>query len=163
MSGGWWGRRRRKKELLARRLAVDRKLQGRLGFVIFAAALAAGGAAGGTGVVRAEEKAKAGGPVSFHKQIRPILQSQCQGCHQPAKAGGKLVLTSYAGLAKGGEQGDTVVAGEAEGGGGGGENSGGRPGAADRIGGEPPPVYRVPPVISALVYAPDGKTLAVSG
>ena len=26
--------------------------------------------------------------VSYDKQVRPILQSHCQGCHQPAKAGG---------------------------------------------------------------------------
>jgi WD40 repeat protein/mono/diheme cytochrome c family protein len=44
-------------------------------------------------------------PVSFYRQVRPLLQRQCSGCHQPAKAGGKLVLTSYAALKAGGEQG----------------------------------------------------------
>ena len=29
-------------------------------------------------------------PVSYEKQIRPIIQAQCLGCHQPAKAGGRL-------------------------------------------------------------------------
>ena len=33
--------------------------------------------------------------VSYDKQIRPILQAQCQGCHQPAKAGGGYVMTSF--------------------------------------------------------------------
>ena len=33
----------------------------------------------------------------------------------------------------------------------------------DTISPRQPPVYTVPPVISALVYSPDGKTLAVSG
>ena len=33
----------------------------------------------------------ASGPkVSYDKQIRPIFQAQCQGCHQPAKAGRRL-------------------------------------------------------------------------
>ncbi|MFO0981358.1 MAG: c-type cytochrome domain-containing protein [Planctomycetota bacterium] len=34
-------------------------------------------------------------PVSFFRGVRPILQSHCAGCHQPAKAGGKVVLTGY--------------------------------------------------------------------
>src|SRR5687767_13588697 len=34
-------------------------------------------------------------PVSYHKQIWPVVQRQCQGCHQPAKQGGKLVMVSY--------------------------------------------------------------------
>ena len=33
----------------------------------------------------------------------------------------------------------------------------------DTISPSQPPVYTVPPVISALAYSPDGKTLAVSG
>jgi hypothetical protein len=48
-------------------------------------------------------------PVSFHKQIWPILQRRCQGCHQPAKNGGELLLTSFADLAKGGGSGPVVV------------------------------------------------------
>ncbi len=50
--------------------------------------------------------AKADGPakkISFHRDIRPILRVHCQGCHQPAKPMGKLVLTSYAELKQGGE------------------------------------------------------------
>jgi WD40 repeat protein len=41
--------------------------------------------------------------VSFHRDIRPILRVHCQGCHQPAKPMGKLVLTSYGELKQGGE------------------------------------------------------------
>jgi WD40 repeat protein len=41
-------------------------------------------------------------PVSFHGQVRPILQQHCQGCHQPAKAGGKLIVTSHDQLLKSG-------------------------------------------------------------
>lgn len=55
---------------------------------------------------------KAAEPVSFYRQVRPILQRTCSGCHQPAKAGGKLVLTSYAGLQKGGDNGAGVIAGK---------------------------------------------------
>jgi WD40 repeat protein len=53
----------------------------------------------------ADEKPVATGSVSFYRQVRPILQRNCTGCHQPAKAGGKLILTSYAGTRAGGEQG----------------------------------------------------------
>ena len=42
-------------------------------------------------------------PVSYSKEIRPLFQKHCQGCHQPAKRGGDLLLTSYGQLMKGGE------------------------------------------------------------
>jgi mono/diheme cytochrome c family protein len=29
-------------------------------------------------------------PVSYYRQVRPLLQRQCSGCHQPAKSGGNL-------------------------------------------------------------------------
>jgi WD40 repeat protein len=51
-------------------------------------------------------------PVSFHRQVRPILQQKCQGCHQPAKLKGKLLLTSFDGFAKGGTNGPSFVAGK---------------------------------------------------
>jgi mono/diheme cytochrome c family protein/roadblock/LC7 domain-containing protein len=41
--------------------------------------------------------------ISYYRDIRPILQQHCQGCHQPAKPMGGLVLTSYEGFKKGGE------------------------------------------------------------
>jgi WD40 repeat protein len=41
--------------------------------------------------------------VSYFRDIRPIFQAQCQGCHQPAKAMGEYVMTSAEGLFKGGE------------------------------------------------------------
>ncbi|MCE9607522.1 MAG: DUF1553 domain-containing protein [Planctomycetia bacterium] len=41
--------------------------------------------------------------ISFHKQIRPIFQAQCQGCHQPAKQGGAYDMTTFGKLLKGGE------------------------------------------------------------
>ena len=41
--------------------------------------------------------------VSFYKDVRPILQQNCQGCHQPAKAQGGYVMTEYAALLKSGD------------------------------------------------------------
>ncbi len=51
-------------------------------------------------------------PVSFYRQVRPVLQRHCSGCHQPAKAGGKLVLTSFEALKAGGENGAGIVPGK---------------------------------------------------
>ena len=53
-------------------------------------------------------KPKSSGPVSYYRQVRPILQRSCSGCHQPAKQGGKLLLTSYEGLKAGGENGPPI-------------------------------------------------------
>ncbi|MDZ4782786.1 MAG: hypothetical protein SGJ19_21270, partial [Planctomycetia bacterium] len=36
--------------------------------------------------------------VSYYRDVRPILQVHCQGCHQPAKPGGGAILTDHAGL-----------------------------------------------------------------
>ena len=55
------------------------------------------------------------GPVSFFKDIRPILQQNCQGCHQPAKTQGGYVMTEYASILKPGETGKpTIVPGNAD-------------------------------------------------
>lgn len=42
-------------------------------------------------------------PVSFYKQIRPIFQANCQGCHQPAKSHGRYVMTDFTKMLAGGE------------------------------------------------------------
>ncbi len=132
-------------------------------------------------------------PVSFQKQVKPILERRCQGCHQPASQGGKLVVTTYALLKAGGGAGPAFVPGQPE------KSplfrmvSGPEPkmpkglpplpgeevallkrwiqegGSDDTVAAkalftaEHPPVYHLPPMITALAYSPDGKTLAVSG
>jgi len=51
----------------------------------------------------AEQGAEASQKVSYHGQIRAILQAHCQGCHQPAKASGGYVMTDFRKLLAGGE------------------------------------------------------------
>ncbi len=59
----------------------------------------------------AQDKAKAvkDEKVSFDKQIRPIFQANCQGCHQPAKARGEFVMTSHDKLLVAGESGKKSI------------------------------------------------------
>jgi mono/diheme cytochrome c family protein len=51
-------------------------------------------------------------PASFHQEVRPILLRRCHGCHQPAKAGGKLDATTYEALVAGGKRGAGVTPGK---------------------------------------------------
>lgn len=132
---------------------------------------------------------------SYFRDIRPILQRQCQGCHQPAVKQAGLDLTRYESFQGGGRKGPPFQAGAP------GKSLlmahlkgdaqprmpfGLPPLADDQIdlfgrwiaaGGkddtpaearetaapDKPPVYHLPPVITALAYSPDGGTLAVSG
>jgi WD40 repeat protein/mono/diheme cytochrome c family protein len=41
--------------------------------------------------------------VSYYRDIRPLFQQHCQGCHQPAKASGGYVMTNHAALLKKGD------------------------------------------------------------
>jgi WD40 repeat protein/mono/diheme cytochrome c family protein len=41
--------------------------------------------------------------VSYYKDVRPIFQQHCLGCHQPAKPSGSYVMTGHADLLKKGE------------------------------------------------------------
>src|SRR5438034_5086588 len=48
--------------------------------------------------------------VSYYRDVRPILQANCQGCHQPAKAKGGYVMTEFKRLLAGGDnEGAAVV------------------------------------------------------
>jgi WD40 repeat protein/mono/diheme cytochrome c family protein len=60
----------------------------------------------------ADEPAAATAPtatVSYDRQVRPLFQAHCQGCHQPAKAGGDYVMTAFDRLVKGGETGVAAI------------------------------------------------------
>ena len=50
-------------------------------------------------------------PVSFAKQIRPVLVRNCQGCHQGPSRQSGLSVARFADLAKGGNKGPVFVAG----------------------------------------------------
>lgn len=53
--------------------------------------------------LRAQEKKKDDklpDTISYYKDIRPIIQQHCQGCHQPAMAKGGYVMTAYPDLFK---------------------------------------------------------------
>ena len=56
--------------------------------------------------------ASAQAPVSFHRDVRPILEKRCSGCHQPAIRGGKLSVVTYAALKSGGVSGAGFVSGK---------------------------------------------------
>lgn len=56
---------------------------------------------------KADEKA-----VSFEKDVMPIFKASCVSCHKPDKKKGKLDMSSYAELMKGGKQGVPVKPGD---------------------------------------------------
>lgn len=67
----------------------------------------------GTLLLQADDKTTAKKKVSFEKEIQPIFQAHCQGCHQPAKARGDYVMTSFEKLLAGGDSGKkAIVAGK---------------------------------------------------
>src|SRR4051812_6286317 len=61
------------------------------------------------GASAAEKKSGAPEKVSYYKQIRPIFQANCQGCHQPAKAKGGYVMTDFEKLIGKGDTGEPCV------------------------------------------------------
>src|SRR6267154_1914543 len=50
-----------------------------------------------------EADAKSAPKVSYYREIRPILQANCQGCHQPAKTKGGYMMTEFKRLLAGGD------------------------------------------------------------
>lgn len=67
----------------------------------FALALVLGMAGAARGAEPAGDKPAS--TVSYFRDLRPIFQTHCLGCHQPAKPMGGFVMTHFAGLIKGGE------------------------------------------------------------
>ena len=132
-----------------------------------------------------------GAAPSYYREIQPILQKNCVGCHQPAMKSSELDLTTFEGFRAGGKRGPAFTAGAPD-------QSlvvrfltgemkpsmplGAAPlakgdidlvrewvksGAADDSPSETvstgPMVYHQAPVITALRFSPDGKLLAISG
>jgi len=56
-----------------------------------------------------EEIADPNAPVSYWKQVRPIFQANCQGCHQPAKDKGGYVMTDFKRLLAAGDSGTKAI------------------------------------------------------
>src|SRR6516164_11382641 len=59
-------------------------------------------------------KADANKPVSFMEQVAPILKENCFACHDAKKRKGKLDMTTFERLMKGGERGEDITAGKPE-------------------------------------------------
>ncbi|MBX3414668.1 MAG: PD40 domain-containing protein [Pirellulales bacterium] len=57
----------------------------------------------------AQPAAEAPPKVSYYREVRPILVENCQGCHQPARPEGGLVLTGVAGMLKGGDSEEPAI------------------------------------------------------
>ncbi|HSI31985.1 MAG TPA: c-type cytochrome domain-containing protein [Tepidisphaeraceae bacterium] len=57
--------------------------------------------------------AQAEKPVSFEKDVLPILNATCAGCHQPGKLKGGLDVTTHKAVMAGGKNGIAVKPGEA--------------------------------------------------
>jgi WD40 repeat protein len=126
--------------------------------------------------------------ASYFRDIRPLLQRQCQGCHQPNLKSSNLDLTTYEGLSAGGKRGPAqplivkYLTGEMKP-----QMPLGQPPlppeqielvrswiaaggkddtpaeARETTAANAPIVYTQPPVITAIAFTPDGKSIAVSG
>lgn len=129
--------------------------------------------------------------VSYENAVKPILQKNCNGCHNPGKTSGQLDLTTFEAVMHGGKQARFIDTNKPE------ESL-----LIQYVIGDPPMmpiagdplseedintllqwikegaqndsrqietrddgimVYHSPPVISAMAYSPDGELLAVSG
>ena len=65
-----------------------------------------------TGVTNAAPEKVDPKPVSYYEDVLPIFQAKCHGCHQPAKAKGDYVMTSFEKLLSGGETEGAVIPGK---------------------------------------------------
>ncbi len=48
-------------------------------------------------------------PISYARDVRPILQAHCFGCHQGAKKSGDYIMTSFDSFLAGGESGSAAI------------------------------------------------------
>jgi Tol biopolymer transport system component/mono/diheme cytochrome c family protein len=95
------------------RNAVPKNLRSEISNLRFQILLAALVVLAASANARADEaKPAAAAPpakASYFRDVRPVLQENCQGCHQPAKRSGDYVMTPFAALIKGGESGETAI------------------------------------------------------
>ena len=61
-----------------------------------------------------EKPAKAEDALIFEDVILPMLERRCEGCHQKGKRKGRLIVSSYAQLIKGGKHGPVLEPGKPE-------------------------------------------------
>jgi hypothetical protein len=128
---------------------------------------------------------------SYYREIQPVLQKNCIGCHQPAMKSSGLDLTTYDGFRAGGKRGPAFASGKPA------ESlvvrymtgemkppmplgapslpkgdidlvrewitAGARDDSPRETISSEPTVYHQPPVITALRFSPDGKILAIGG
>ncbi len=47
--------------------------------------------------------------ISYARQVRPIFQTHCLGCHQPAKKSGQYLMTEFGSLLAGSNSGDPAI------------------------------------------------------
>lgn len=62
--------------------------------------------------VRADESAEVGDAAAVQAEAVAVFKNRCVSCHNPRKRSGELNLLSLAGLARGGESGPAVAAGQ---------------------------------------------------
>ncbi len=67
-----------------------------------------------TGIPFAQQVKPPSSPPDFNRDILPIFQELCVGCHSSATKMGGLVLESYEDLAKGGEHGKVFLSGHSD-------------------------------------------------
>lgn len=58
---------------------------------------------------RAQENNTGQSPLSYHKDVKPLLQAHCIGCHQPAKSSGDYDMTDLKQLFTGGQSGLAAI------------------------------------------------------
>jgi WD40 repeat protein len=64
--------------------------------------------------VQAQVPTTTKGPVSFIKDVAPILKENCFACHDAKKRKGKLDMTTYENFRKGGDKDDPIAPGKPE-------------------------------------------------
>jgi WD40 repeat protein len=135
--------------------------------------------------------AAVGAEPSFSRDIQPVLQKNCSGCHQPSVKSSGLDLSTYEGLRTGGKRGSAFSPSSPD------ESlivrfmtgqlkpsmplggpmlptaeidrirewikSGAKDDSPVESASLEPTVYHQPPVITSLRFSPDGKFLAVGG